>query len=110
MNILKTPPGFMTYYKTVRPFLNRMSDEQAGRLYKALLDYAENGEIVDFDDPLTGAVFDSLRASIDRDAGKYDEACAKKRYASWCAQQRKTYKDTEPLPFDEWQRLVDKQT
>ena len=65
-------PSVMIYFESVRPALKRLNDEQCGKLFRAILDYAENGVVADLD-TLTGMVFDLLVPLIDRDAERYEE-------------------------------------
>lgn len=58
-----------------------VTDEQAGKLIKAMLAYQASGE-ASFDDPLMTAIFAMLRESIDRDNAEYEAVCEKRRQAA----------------------------
>lgn len=63
------------------PLFESATDEQAGKLIKAMLAYQTTGEAA-FDDPLMSAVFTMLRESIDRDNAEYEAVCEKRRRAA----------------------------
>lgn len=63
------------------PMFESVTDEQAGKLIKAMLAYQTNGE-ANFDDPLMTAIFAMLRESIDRDNAEYEAVCEKRRQAA----------------------------
>lgn len=58
-----------------------VTDEQAGKLIKAMLKYQSMGE-ASLDDPLMSAIFTMLRDSIDRDNAEYEAVCEKRRQAA----------------------------
>lgn len=55
-----------------------LSDEDAGKIFKALLAYADNREEPQLDGGLR-AVFAMMQNQIDRDREKYEETCEKRR-------------------------------
>lgn len=55
-----------------------LSDEQAGKLLKSLMNYSESGIEPDFTDPMLKMVFSFLASQIRRDADKYAETCKKR--------------------------------
>ena len=60
-------------YHDIRPALERLNDEQRGRLFLAILDYSENGEVPDFGEDLAlDIAFTFIKASLDRDAAVWD--------------------------------------
>lgn len=66
-------------YGRQRTAISRLSYEQKGKLFDALLSYASDGENFDFgDDIVTAVAFDFFRAQIDTDADKYNEICKKR--------------------------------
>ena len=84
----KDRPGVMLYFDSVRPALNRLDDTQCGRLFRAVVDYAEYGVIPELD-ALVGMVFDLLVPKIDRDAEKYEESREQRQYAVYCREKQK---------------------
>ena len=78
---MKTPKGFFTYFHH-EAVLNELSDEQAGRLYKALLHYGSTGELPDFDGDLgTQLVFTLFRIEVDYNFERYNKICEKRSEA-----------------------------
>ncbi len=67
-------------YFSIRPALKRLSAEQKGQLFDAILDYGEGGVLPDFDGVL-GVCWDFIQPMIDRDAESYREKCDKARRA-----------------------------
>ena len=47
MQETKTPKGFFTYFHHAA-VIRQLSDSDAGRVYKALLEYGDTGELPDF--------------------------------------------------------------
>lgn len=76
---MKKPKGFFTYFH-MSEMLEVLTDNQAGRLYKALLRYGDNGELTDFSDdqPLMMA-FIMMRKEIDINVEKYNKTCERNR-------------------------------
>ncbi len=79
----KKRPGVLLYFD-VRPSLRRLSLEEKGRLFEAILDYGELGEPPQFDGML-GIAWDFIQPRLDVDADRYDQRC---RQAQEAAQKR----------------------
>ena len=63
-----TRKAFLIYYDN-KILINRLSDEDAGKLLKSLFVYGEDHIKPDFDDnPALAMVFDMLSLAIDRNA------------------------------------------
>lgn len=72
---MKTPKGFFTYFHHADT-LEMLSDEQAGRLYKALMRYGNTGEEADFGgDCALGVMFSLFQKEIDYNFERYNEIC-----------------------------------
>lgn len=56
----------------------KLSDKQAGVLFKGILDYAANGAVANFEDSAVGIAFEFVRQDLDYTAKKYAETCAKR--------------------------------
>lgn len=56
----------------------KLSDKQAGVLFKGILNYAANGTAVNFEDSAVTIAFEFVRQDIDYTAKKYAETCAKR--------------------------------
>lgn len=91
-------PGVMIYFDT-RKALGRLNFEQKGKLFDAILDFAELGTEPELDD-LTGMCFDFIRPKIEWDAKKYAETVNKRKYAAYVREANKH--GEEILPFGEW--------
>lgn len=75
-------PKFITLFIDTADELSVLSDAQTGRLLKALLRYADNGEKPDFsDDTALCVAFLTLKKQIDRDFHKYEETCERRSEA-----------------------------
>lgn len=65
-----------------------LDDAMAGRLFKALFDYASNGTVPKWSDKALTAVFSMFKSQIDKSIEAYHEKCeknamnARKRYAT----------------------------
>lgn len=91
-------PGFMLYFDTT-PALDRLSDVEAGQLFKALLHYAQFGEVPVLDG-LAGFAFDLLRPRLDRDRQSYEDRCEKNRYTAYAREAKR--RGEEPADFGAW--------
>ena len=87
----KERPGVMLYFD-LRPCLKRLSNEEKGLLFEALMDYAQYGELPELDG-MTGIAWDFIRPRIDRDAERYEEMVELKRRAA-----RKRWDKQEDAP------------
>ncbi len=96
-------PGVMFYFD-VRPCIKRLDTNEKGRLFEAILDYAEFGTVPDLDGAL-GVAWDFIQPKLDRDAGRYDRQVEQKQYAVFAREVKK--KGGTPIPFDEWKSLTD---
>ena len=74
----KQMPGVMLYFDRLS-FLDRLDDVQTGRLFRAVIHYARDGEVPEIDDVLVGVAWDVLRPMVDYDAQRYAEVSEKRR-------------------------------
>lgn len=58
--------------------VNMLTDEQAGKLFKALFAFAKDGIETDFDDGVVAMIFSFMSDSIKRDTEKYESICQKR--------------------------------
>lgn len=91
-------PGVMIYFDT-RKALSRLSLEQKGVLFDAILDFAEFGTEPELDD-LTGMCFDFIRPKIEWDAKKYTETVWKRKYAAYVREANRSGEVVRP--FEDW--------
>ena len=59
-------------YTEQKEIINKLSDEQAGKLLKAIYEYTSNGEIPDLDLTLD-IVFTQIRQTLDRNTNKWNQ-------------------------------------
>ena len=78
---MKKPKGFFTYFHLFE-IIDKLSDAQAGRLYKALMRYGDTGELTDFcDDLACDMAYTLMKGEIDINFERYNEVCEKRREA-----------------------------
>lgn len=70
----KSFPVYLDYSKAV----NKLSDAEAGQLFKALLEYADSGQDPQLEGSLY-AVFAIMQNQLDRDTEKYAQKCERLR-------------------------------
>ena len=86
---MKKPKGFFTYFH-LSSVIDKLSDAQAGRLYKALMRYGDTGDIADFGDDLAcDMAFTLMRGEIDVNFERYNEICENRRIAALEREERK---------------------
>ncbi len=80
--MMKKPKGFFTYFHH-SAMINHLTDEQAGRLYKALLKYGDKEIETDFEDDRTCALaFIVLKGEVDLNFERYAQACENRSKAA----------------------------
>lgn len=76
---MKKPKGFFTYFH-LSSVIEKLSDAQAGQLYKALMRYGDTGELTDFADDLAlDMAYTLMRGEIDVNFERYNEICERNR-------------------------------
>ena len=103
MNDKKT---FVMYSKWEQVF-DLMTDEQAGRLIKAVLNY-QNGGSGDLTDPTLFLTFAMLKQQFEEDARKYKDVCAKRAAAGALGGRPKNDEDEKANGFSEKQEKAKK--
>ncbi len=86
---------YISYLESLTPF----SDDEIGRMVKAMLTYAETGEDHRFDGN-ERFIWPSLKAQIDRDKAAYQERCEKNRANG--AKGGRPPKNQSVIPETEW--------
>ena len=79
-------PGVMIYFETGKA-IKGLDYETKGRLFEAIMEYAENGTVPTMDGVLS-AVWPFIANSIDRDAMSYEKTVSKRKraaYSKWWA-------------------------
>lgn len=86
---MKKPKGFFTYFH-LSTVIEKLSDAQAGRLYKALMRYGDTGEVTDFSDDLAcDMAYTLMRGEIDVNFERYNEICENKSRAAKAREERR---------------------
>lgn len=94
-------PGVMFYFD-IRPSLKRLSLAEKGKLFEAILDFAEYGQEPDVKGAAAIA-WDFIKPGIERDAERYECVVEQRRYATYAREAKK--RGETVLPFDEWKKL-----
>ena len=76
---MKERPGVLICF-SLRPAIKRLTLEEKGALFEAILDYAQNGVYPDFDGVL-GICWDFVQPLIDADGEAYRDKCEKAKKA-----------------------------
>lgn len=100
----KKKPGIMVYFDTL-PDMERLTLEETGLLFRAMLAYGEHETPPDFSEfeRLDGA-WGSIRKSLDRDNEKYQKKVIDGAYSAYKKAAGKDGK--EPVDFDTWYRTI----
>ena len=98
-------PGLMFYFE-IRPCIKRLTLEEKGQLFEAILDYGEYGAIPEVDGAV-GVAWDFIQQRLDRDTGRYDEKVEQTKYAVAVREAKK--KGIQLPPFEKWRILSDEE-
>ena len=90
---MKEKPGVMLYFDRL-PFLKRMDFDQCGRLFCAIMEYAQYAVVPEFGDPMLDMAWDIVRPLIDQDTERYEAKCERNRRN---ARKHAKTDDSEPL-------------
>lgn len=96
-------PGVMFYFE-IRPCIRRLSLEDKGQLFEAILDYAENGVEPELDGAL-GVAWDFIQPRIDLDSEQYELKVETSQYAAFSRERKKL--GLEPIDRDVWRSMTD---
>ncbi len=98
-------PGVMIYFDDTLPALDCLSLEEAGRLFKGMLEYGRSGTLPDFHDSVgLNVAWSFIRKKIDRDNESYEKSILKSKYGVYKREAQKRKED--PLPFDDWYQKI----
>jgi hypothetical protein len=65
--------SFILYHE-YSDYINKLTDEQTGKLLKAIFAYEQDGTVPQLD-PITDMVFTVIRKQLDKNRAKYEEIC-----------------------------------
>ena len=68
--------GFLLYKNYIKT-VNKMTNEQAGELFKMILHYANTGELLESEDPRVDSAFDFIGERLEINTQSYAETCQK---------------------------------
>lgn len=91
-------PGVMIYFDII-PLVEGMSPDDAGRLFLAILKYAQYGEIPSLSG-FTLAVWPFVKSLVDRDSQRYGLIRKKKQWAVYCREAKR--RGETPLELEAW--------
>ena len=74
------PKAFMLFVDN-KAFIDKLSTEQAGHVFKAIYDYADSGTEQTDLCPLCDMVFSMFRLNLDKAKTNYDDVCKKRAEA-----------------------------
>lgn len=70
--------GFLLYHSIEKP-LQKLTDAQCGRLFRAIVEYSKCGTIPAFGDPAVDMAFEFIRTSVDEGAAAWEEEQKKRQ-------------------------------
>ena len=78
---MKKRPGVMVYFD-LRKMLKLLPDTEKGKLFEAILDYGETGEVGELTDTLK-IIWPLIQNRLDKDSFEYDKKVVKRKYAAY---------------------------
>lgn len=70
--------SFVLYYDLC-PVFNMMTDEEVGKIVKAVFDYEIRGEITEFQDRMLQSTYMRITEGLDRNKVKYEKTAERNR-------------------------------
>ena len=97
----KKKPGVLIYFD-IAPAVKMLTDEQAGKMFKAILEYSENGVFPEFqkEDDVIRVLLTFIKPHIDKDTEAYNTKVESRKYARYCRAMKEI--DIVPMEFEEW--------
>lgn len=74
--------SFVLYYDLKEVF-DYLTDEEAGRIIKAVFHYETEGEITYFEDRMMASTYKRITDNLDRNKKKYEKVCEERREAAF---------------------------
>ena len=96
-------PGVLFYFD-IRPCIKRLSTNEKGQLFEAILDYGEFGAEPELNGAL-GIAWDFIKPRIDLDSEQYELKVEGSQYAAFSRERKKL--GLEPISRDDWRSMTD---
>ena len=97
-NISERKPGVMVYFE-MRSLLERLSNNDAGILFRAIMDYGATGCIPELPESLFIA-WPLIQMRLDMDNERYWKVTNQRKYATYSRWAKE--KGNEPIPYNDW--------
>lgn len=94
----KEKPGVMVYFDML-PVISQLSNADKGRLFQAILEYAQLGVVPELP-PKLRPLWPLITTRIDHDEYRYQETVTKRKYAAYARWEK--LDDRIPLSYDDW--------
>ena len=95
---MKKKPGVMVYFE-LRGMLKLLPDEEKGKLFEAILEYGETGNIGALS-PTLKVAWPLIQMRLDMDNARYEFVTYKRKYAAYTRWAKEHAQ--QPQSFDEW--------
>ena len=95
----KIKPGVMIYFE-LAGVLATLTDAQAGKLFRAILEYGRDKTIPDLPGRLQ-CIWPIIQMRLDTDDDRYHQTTARRQYAAYVRWAKKNGEE-KPMTFDEW--------
>jgi len=102
---MQDKPGVMIYFDMLDT-VKRLTDIQAGRLFRAILEYGATRREPKLPDNLY-LLWPLVQMRLDIDDERYYKVSQKRRYAAYVRWTKS--QGTEALPFDQWLATLDRE-
>lgn len=95
----KKRPGTMFYFDFFYDFED-YTDEEVGKLVRAMLNYGLTGKVPEFSDRGMKSVWRKIKSKMDVDAEKYESKVLQRKYAAYCKKVKN--EGIDPIPYEDW--------
>jgi len=95
---MENKPGVMIYFD-MAPILDRLSDKNAGILFRAILEYGATGQEPELPDRLR-LVWPMIQMRLMADDQRYQTIIYKRKYAAYSRWAK--YHGQTPVSYDQW--------
>ena len=95
---MQNKPGIMIYFDVIET-VNRLSDQNAGLLFRAILEYGMTRRVPELPKKLF-LLWPLVQMRLDTDDERYHRVARKRRYAAYVRWAKE--KGETPLPFEQW--------